>query len=171
MIIADASALIALAKMRRMELLKQVYGGVLMGPTVKAEVLDQGRAISAPGVEQAEEAMQKGWLQIARLGEREKPLVQRILTHSGLHEGEAESLALAKSRKVMVILDDREARAYAEALHLEFIGTAGVLLEAFIKRHLTLGQLEEAVEVLSTTIWLSPGVVAEVLKRAREAMK
>jgi uncharacterized protein len=170
-IIADASAIIALAKMRRLELLNQVYGEVLLGLTVKAEVLDQGRAISAPGVEQVEEAVQKGWIQIARLGRKERPLLKRILKNSRLHEGEAESLAIAKSRNLMVLLDDKEARAYAELLRVGFIGTAGFLLEAFIKRHLILEQLEEAVEDLSRTIWLSPDVVTEILRRARGAMK
>ena len=171
MIIADASAIIALAKMRRLELLSRVYGEVLIGPTVKVEALDQGRAISALGVEQVEEAIQKGRLQVARLAKKEKQLAQRILKNSRLHEGEAESLAISKSRRLPVILDDKEARAYAELLGVELIGTAGVLLEAFIKGNMTLEQLEEAVEDLSGTIWLSPSVVAEILKRAREAIK
>ncbi len=40
MIVADASVLIALAKMRRLDLLREVYGDVLIGPVVKAETLD-----------------------------------------------------------------------------------------------------------------------------------
>jgi predicted nucleic acid-binding protein len=42
MIIADASVLIALAKMRRLALLKLVYGDALIGPQVKAETVDTG---------------------------------------------------------------------------------------------------------------------------------
>jgi predicted nucleic acid-binding protein len=170
-IIADASAIIALAKMRKLELLRQVYGDVLIAPTVKVEALDQGRAISALGVEQVEEAVEQGWLKVVRLAKKEKKLVQRILRNSRLHEGEAESLAISKSRRLPVILDDKEARAYAEMLGVERIGTAGVLLEAFINRTMTLEQLEEAVEDLSGTVWLSPAVVAEMLKRARETIK
>jgi hypothetical protein len=34
---------------------------------------------------------------------------------------------------------------------------------------MTLAELEDAVEELSKTIWLAPAVVAEVLKKAREA--
>ena len=40
MIVADASVLIALAKMRRLDLLRGVYGDVLIGPVVKAETVD-----------------------------------------------------------------------------------------------------------------------------------
>ena len=50
-----------------------------------------------------------------------------------------------------------------------FLGTAGMLSHAFVKKHLTLAELEDAVEALSQTIWLAPSVVADVLKKAREA--
>jgi hypothetical protein len=38
-----------------------------------------------------------------------------------------------------------------------------------VKKNLTLAELEDAVESLSQTIWLAPAVVADVLKKAREA--
>jgi len=44
-----------------------------------------------------------------------------------------------------------------------------MLFPAFMKRHLTLAELEDAVAELSQTIWLAPAFVAEVLKKAREA--
>ena len=69
----------------------------------------------------------------------------------------------------MVILDDRAARSFAEVMGVTFAGTAGMLFHAFMKRHLTLAGLEDAVAALSQTIWLAPAVVAEVLKKAREA--
>lgn len=171
MIVADASVIIALAKMRRLELLREVYSEVVLVPAVKTEVLDQGKAILAPGVERVEDAVQKGWIQIARLKREEKLLAAKILKNSCLGEGEAQSLALAHSRKLMVILDDKEARAHADLLDLEYVGTAGVLLEGFLGGHLTFQQLEEDVQDLSRTIWLSPAVVAEILKRAREVKK
>jgi hypothetical protein len=50
-----------------------------------------------------------------------------------------------------------------------FLGTAGVLFQAFVKKHLTLVELEDAVQALSQTIWLAPFVVAALMKKAREA--
>jgi len=44
-----------------------------------------------------------------------------------------------------------------------------MLFHGFVRKHLTLAELEAAVEELSKTIWLAPVVVAEVLKKAREA--
>ena len=169
MIIADASVLIALAKMRRLRLLKSVYGAVLIGPQVKAETVDAGKRISAPGVEHIEKALDDGGLQVARLSAKENSSAQSLVSKGGLDAGEAESLALAGSRQLMVILDDRAARSFAEVMGVTFLGTAGMLFQAFVKKHLTLTELEDAIEALSRTIWLAPAVVADVLKKAREA--
>ena len=38
-----------------------------------------------------------------------------------------------------------------------------------VNKHLTLAELEDAVDELSKTIWLARAVVAEVFKKAREA--
>ncbi len=170
-IVVDASPLIALAKMRRLEILRVLYGHVWIGPGVKEEVVDQGQAIAARGVELIEKALQEGWIQVVRLSTRERKLAQRITKASRLDAGETESLVLAQSRKRRVIVDDREARATAAAMGLELIGTAGVLLEGFFRGHLTREHLEDAVRELSRTIWLSPAVVAEILQRAREVRK
>lgn len=169
MIIADATVLIALAKMRRLDLFHSVYGDVLIGPQVKAETVDAGKRISAPGVERIEKALDDGWLQLARLSPKEKSMAHSIVSKGGLDAGEAESLALASSRKLVVILDDRAARSFAEVMGITFLGTAGMLFDAFVKKHLTLPELEDAVESLSQTIWLAPAVVADILKKAREA--
>ena len=168
MIIAHALVLIALAKMRKLDLLHSVYGDILIGPQVKTETVDAGKRISAPGVEGIEKALEDAWLQIARLSSGENRTARSIVSKGGLGEGEAESLALASSRKLMVILDDRAARSFGEIMGITFIGTAGMFYHAFVKKHLTLSELEDAVEALSQTIWLAPAVVAAVLRKARE---
>src|SRR5882762_7759199 len=84
MIIADASVLIALAKMRRLALLKLVYGDALIGPQVKAETVDAGKRILAPGVERIERALDDGWLQVARLSSKEKDTAHSIVSKGGL---------------------------------------------------------------------------------------
>jgi hypothetical protein len=58
---------------------------------------------------------------------------------------------------------------FAEVIGVTFLGTAGMLFHAFVKKHLTLAELEDAIEVLSRTIWLAPAVVADVLRKAPEA--
>jgi predicted nucleic acid-binding protein len=170
-IVADASVLIALAKMRRLNLLKDVYGDTILGPAVKTEVVDQGREIGAPGVEQVEKALEAGWLRVVRLSVKEQRIMQGILRATRLDEGEAESLALAQSRNATLIVDDKDGRGMAATLGVAYQGTAGVLLEAFLKGRLSFEELEDTVQDLNRVMWLSPAVVAEILSRAREAKR
>ncbi len=154
--------------MGRLGLLRQVYDQVNIGEAVKVEVLDRGKAISARGVEQIEQALEERGLRTVRLTAGEHSLTRRIMKNSGLAKGEAESLALAHGRRWTVIVDDKEARAWARTLNLVYLGTAGVLLEAYGRGLLPFEELEEAVVDLSKVMWLSPAVVAEVLRVARE---
>src|SRR5438270_13876167 len=125
MIIADASVLIALAKMRRLDLLNLVYGDTLIGPQVKAETVDAGKSISAPGVERIERALDDGWLQVARLSSKEKHIALSIVSKGGLGAGEAESIALASSRKLLAIMADRAPRSFAKVRGFGLVGQAG----------------------------------------------
>ena len=168
MISADASPLIVLAKLRRLKLLDDLYGGVLIGPVVKAETIDAGKAVRALGAEQLEAALEDGWLQTVRLTAEERGLMQRLIRRSRLDSGEAESIALASVRGLRLIVDDKEARGVSSAAGVESVGTAGALLEAYLRRHLDLDELETVLRDLSQVLWISPAVVAEILRLARE---
>lgn len=168
MVIADASVIIVLAKTGRLKLLNVLYSDVVIGPVVKREVVDKGKAVGALEVALVERALDDKWIRIAKPTAREKRLAQRLLNTTRLDEGEAESLALASSQKVTLLVDDKEARTVAGAMGIEHIGTAGVLLEAFVKGMMSYEDLEEAVSELSGVMWLSPGVVAEILRKAKE---
>jgi hypothetical protein len=50
--------------MRKLDLLKLGYGDVLIGPQVKAETVDAGKRISAPGVERIEKALMMAGLKL-----------------------------------------------------------------------------------------------------------
>ncbi len=101
----------------------------------------------------------------------EKKLTVRLLRAARLDDGETEALALAARRKLLLIVDDKEARHVAEALGVSYIGTAGVLLEAYLRHHLDMAELEDAMADLTKVLWLSPSVVAAILKKAREAIR
>lgn len=168
MVVADASPLIVLAKLRRLWLLRDLYDAVLLGPVVKAEAVDAGKAIRAVGVEQIEAALEDGWLRVVDLSEEEQSLQERLTRLSRLGRGEAEAIALASGRGARLIADDLEARHVAETVGADYVGTAGVLLDAHMRRRLTFGELETALRDLCEVLWLSPAVVAEILRVARE---
>ena len=171
MIVADASPLIVLAKLQHLGLLNALYSEVLMGSVVKAETIDAGRAVHALGVEQMEVAMEGGWLQTVRLTAQERDLMQRLTERSRLDRGEAEAIALASVRSLRLVVDDKEARNAAAAAGVEHVGTAGTLLEAYLQKRLNLGELEVMIRNLSQILWLSPAVVAEILRLTRKVKR
>ena len=171
MTVADATPLIALARIHRLELLRDLYEHVLLGPVVKAETIDAGSAARALGVEQIEAAADAGWLGVATASDTENDLARRLSRRSRLHRSEAESVALASVRELPLVADDKEARSLAKTLGVPLIGTAGVLLQAYMRRSFGLDSLEKALRDLGETLWLSPSVVAEILRQARKAKR
>ena len=169
MIVADASPLIVFAKIGRLRLLKELYDEVMIGPVVKEETIDAGKVVRALGVEQLESAMEDGWLQAVRLTGEEQDLMRRLSDRSRLDNGESESIALASARGLQLIVDDKEARSVAAAAGIEHLGAVGALLEAYFRGYLDLEELEVTVQDITRILWLSPSVVAEVLRIAREA--
>ena len=171
MTVADAPPLIALARIGRLDLLQDLYGQVLIGSVVKVETVDAGSAVRALGVEQIEAAIDAGWLVIGSPTDAEADLALRLSQRSRLHEGEAESIALAHARKLRLIADDKEARSLARILGVPLVGTVGVLLQGYLRRSFGLDSLEKSLRDLGGTLWLSPSVVAEILRRARKAKR
>ena len=74
-------------------------------------------------------------------------------------------------RSLRLVVDDKEARSVAAAAGVEHVGTAGTLLEAYFQKRLNLGELEVMLRNLSQILWLSPAVVAEILRLAREVKR
>ena len=65
-----------------------------------------------------------------------------------------------------MILDDAEARAVARSLDLEYMGTLMLPYQAFRREILSREELVEILTSLSRVLWVSPDVIAEILRRA-----
>ncbi len=128
-VVADASALLALVKLRRLELLRDLFRQVCIPPAVSREV--SGSLPRLPD-----------WIRVVE--PRSMSVAQGVL---GLHQGEIEALALAVDLHAsLIILDDLLARRHATALGLAIVGTAGILVMA--KRAGMIPSVREALDVL-----------------------
>jgi len=121
MIVSDATALILLARIGRLELLREVVGEVWIPEAVATEV----RKPEKPGAEALEAALDD-WIHIAQVQDRKR--VEGLPKRLG--RGEREAIALAVEREATLLSDDRAARREAQAQGLEVTGLLGVLLEA-----------------------------------------
>ncbi len=118
--VADASPLIFLAKLERLDLLA---GEDIRVP---AAVMAEIGAKADEACKQIEQAANV-WLKVQEVGNRET--VQVLLADLDL--GEAEVIALAKEINAdNVLLDDLDARRFARRVGLSTIGTVGILLAA-----------------------------------------
>lgn len=168
---SNTSPLIALAKIRRLQLLKDLYGTVVMPPFVKVECIDNGKEIGAPDAYEIEKAVQEGWIKSATLDRKWKTRVNNLMQRAPIGRGEAEALIIARENGIPVVLDDADARALARALGIEHVGTLMVPYEAVIKGLIRYDALLSILSDLSKVLWVSPAVIAEILRKAEEVRK
>ncbi|TEU10645.1 MAG: DUF3368 domain-containing protein [Anaerolineales bacterium] len=139
--IVNATPLIALALLERLDLLRQMFDEVLVPTAVYDEVVIQGAG--RPG---AAEIAQADWLQIA--APEAVPTIEPILM--GLDEGEMQVLLLARERQPdWVLIDERQGRRVARAMGLPVKGTLGILLAAVLAGLLS---KEEALDALQRLV-------------------
>ena len=117
-VICDAGPLIALACADGLELLRALFGTVLLPPAVRDECL-AGRGAD---MERIRQALGEGWLRIASL---RKPAAERS---PSLGKGETEAIRLAlETDDALLVVDDRLARRYALACGIRIVGTVRLL--------------------------------------------
>ena len=121
-VVSDASPLINLARIDKLDLLPRLYGELHLPEAVWQEVVIQGAG--QPGAQEIQEA---SW--IKRHAVANRPLVQAL--EQELDAGEAEAIALALELQAeLLLMDERLGREVARHLGLRYIGLIGVLLEA-----------------------------------------
>ena len=170
-VVTNTSPIVLLAKIRRLTLLKGLYGEVLVPPSVKVECIDRGKEQGAIDVEETERGIRDGWISLVRLTRREKQDAGKLVRKARLGMGEAEALVLARDRKAMVIFDDKEARAVAGGWNLDYTGTVIVLYEAFVKRLISYDELLEDLSKLTKVMWISTDVITEIIRKAKGVKK
>ena len=123
--VANASPLIALARIDQLSLLRSLFQVVAIPEAVWREVVIQGQG--RPAVELIPQAEQQGWLRRQQV----KDTFAVAALQSNLGDGEAEAIVLAQELNASwVLMDDDLARAHAIRLGLPVKGTAGILLTA-----------------------------------------
>lgn len=120
-VVVDTTPIITLSVARQLDLLRALYGRVLIPRAVREEILAGGEGRAGAG-----EVAAASWIETADLRE-----ARRATLLSDLDRGESEVLALAMERKArLVVLDERLARRHATRLDLPLTGSLGILLRA-----------------------------------------
>ncbi len=121
-VVSDSSPLIVLAAVGHLDLLRDLFGDVLIPEEVHREIVHEGAG--QPGAQEVQDAK---WIHVQRASNRS--LIQALVLQ--LDSGESEALALALERGAdLLLVDERRARRVAELMGMKVIGVLGVLLQA-----------------------------------------
>lgn len=121
-VVSNASPLINLARIGKLDLLRQLYGELFVPEAVWREVVIEG--VGQPG---ADEVRAATWIKTQSV--TNTPLVHAL--RQELDAGEAEAIVLAlEIQAELLLMDERVGRETARHLGLHYTGLIGVLVEA-----------------------------------------
>ncbi len=151
-VVSNASPLIYAAKIGFLNAVEKLYGKILIPPTVYNEVIQKGAKKKAADALILEEAVTKGFLQIADLNERGRAEIEVLTKTQDISTGEAEAIALAKQVKAkQLIIDERGGTLAARAWGIKTIGLLGVIIEAMYHDIITFEELKTYYNRLTKT--------------------
>lgn len=154
-VVVNSSVIIALAKIGKLGLLRELFGEVIVPTQVYEEVT---RDPTLPG---AIETLIADWIRILQI--KNEVLFEELC--SEIDVGEAAVIVLAKEIDAdLVMLDDKLARKKADLLGLEYTGTIGLLILAK-KKGLIKSLKEELIKLRNKGFWISDELLQKILRK------
>lgn len=166
-IVSNSGPLIHLAQIDRLQLLRDIFGKVIIPEEVRVEVIDMGKNEGAADAFLLEDAIEEEWIIVERNSDER---VKEIAEKAGIDAGEAEAIMLGKKENSLILLDDLAARRFAAGLGLEVAGSVGVILRATKMKILPKSEALEALEKLARVMWLSVDIYEDA-RKCIESMK
>lgn len=158
-VVCDSTVLIALAKVGKINLLKEIFKKVYIPDAVFSEVVIRGKG--KPGVKEVANAT---WIHKKTVKDQQTA----DMLSAEIGRGEAEVLMLGRELSAeWLIIDDERARVAATSAGFQIIGLAGILLLA---KQLKLIPSTKLLldELKDKNFRLSDKIYKEVLKKAGE---
>ena len=155
-VVSDSSPLIALSKINKLHILKDMFNEVLIPKSVWIEVVEKGK-----GKYGSEEVKNAKWIKVVDVKDR---LSVEILNKE-IEIGEAEAIVLAKELKAdFLILDEKIPRIIAKSLGINVVGTLALLFIAK-KKGIIDENLDELIKELRIKgVYFSDKIVEELKK-------
>ena len=154
-VVSNTGPLIALAQIGPFDLLRRLFGRIIVPPAVRAEVQDDGSVAALTAAD---------WISVQPPHDT---LAVQLLREE-LDAGESAAIILAKELGAdLVLMDERAATRKARTLDLRIIGTLGVLLLG--KRTAHLSTVKPLLDSLrENSFRMSDSVYDQVLRDAGE---
>ena len=160
-VVSNAGPLMVFSKLNVLHLLKELYGRVEFPLSVYRETVSAGISRSFADAQILDSfLLQNNWKPAREI---EMPM---DLKAANLDRGEKESIALALSKKALLIMDEERGRNYARQKNLQVRGSLGVLIEAYVRKLISEDQLRLYFQQISEKkdIWINPDLCVRLLE-------
>ena len=156
-VIVNSTPLIILSKIGELEILKNLYGEIMIPRAVFEEVTRKNDLAN-------EKILKSEWIKIFEVQDKS----DRKIYQAKLHDGEVEVMMLAKEISAdLLIIDDNSAKKFAKFLCFKVTGTLGILLKA--KSEKIISEVRPILDkMLAEKFYISDKIINLVLKTAGE---
>lgn len=158
-VICNSTPLISLSSIKKLHLLKDLFGEITIPEKVFNEVVVAGTEKYG-----SSDVKECPWIRVSKTSDN---ILKNHLMQT-LDEGEAEVIVLADELKAdLVIIDERLARKYVEKAGLKLIGTLGVLARAKLEGHIPKVKCYIN-DMMNKGIWFNKELVSRILTELGE---
>jgi len=129
LVVSNATPLIYLAKIGRIQILKNIFQSIQVPDEVKIEVVDRGKEKKYPDAYVIEEAFNDGWITVGNLTKDNEKRASVLTEATGIDLGEAEAILLTRQKaEETILMDQAHARTVARQFGLKPRGTLYLIL-------------------------------------------
>ncbi len=157
-VVSNSGPLIALSKIKYLDILKDSFREIIIPEAVWMEVVEKGKG--RPG---AEDIKGSPWIKVNKV--KNKIGIEALKHEIGVGESEAIILAMELNAN-LVLIDDKIARGIAGSMGLNVAGTLSIIYEA-INNNLMNEKFEEIIKIMrKNNIWISDELI-DVIQKER----
>lgn len=162
-IVSNATPLIYLAKVKKLDILQTIFDEIFIPEEVKIEVVDEGKNLKKVDAHLVEEEIKKGWIKVKRVDNYVNIPIE-------LDRGEVACITLAINLGIKeVLFDEVSARTAAEVAGLIPRGTIFVLLVALKIKKIDFNQFLKILDsLLKEGFRLKEEVYLKAIEKAKE---
>ncbi|MCH5340323.1 MAG: DUF3368 domain-containing protein [Acetatifactor sp.] len=159
-VVVNTTPLIALSHVGQLDILKKLYGEIMIPEAVYRELSVKTESICKKAVDRSLE-----WIRVENINNQ----MAKAMYKTQLHDGEVEVMILSKEMAAdVVIIDDANAKKHAKYLGLPVTGTLGVLIKA--KQDGYINELRPILhQMVENGIYISQSLIELCLRQVGEA--
>lgn len=138
-VVSDTTPLISLLKINRLDLLKKLFGDVLIPQAVFDELTNDERFRL-----EADQIREKKFIVVKPVNNPESTNILKRAT--GLDQGESEAIVLTDELKAdLLLMDEAKGRNISAQMGLRIMGTIGILMAAYEEDELSSDEVRECI--------------------------